>query len=108
MHNFSKPKDIDLACPDYRGAAYPAFDEKKVNESRFEDGLRAKWWDMCITSSTTGDVTWESQEDDDPTETWEAEIKRAFKANGLKNGSTIHVKFGSRDSGFIHNYVLTI
>ena len=108
MSNFSKPKDIGLACPDYRGEPYPAFDEKKVNESRFEDGLRAKWWDMCITSPTTGNVTWESQEDDDPTEAWETEIKRAFKANGLKSGSMIHVKFGSRDSGFIHNYTLTI
>ena len=99
---------IDVAGPMYRGAPYPRFNPKKINECKFEDGLRAKEWEICITSNKTGKISWESQEDEDPTEAWENEVKRAFKANGLKNGATIYVKFGSRDTGFIHEYEMVI
>lgn len=101
-------KYIDVAGPAYRGAPYPAFDPKKINESAFEDGLRPKWWDVCILDNTTGEVSWESEEDEDPTEAWENEVKRAFMENGLSEGSVIYVKFGSRDTGFIHEYELNI
>ena len=99
---------IYVAAPECRGAPYPSFDSKKVNESKFEDDLRAKWWDIGITSPITGYVTWEAQEAKNPTEAWENEVKRAFKANGLKRGSTIHVKFGSRDAGILHEYDLLV
>ena len=41
-------KDIDVACPVYRGAPYPRFRKKAINESKFEDGLRAKCWNATI------------------------------------------------------------
>lgn len=92
---------IDVATPEYHGAPCPAFDEKSVNESRFEDSLRAKSWSVTA-SNGVGYVDWLSQECEDPSEAWEAELKRAFKANGFTG--VIHVKFGSRDSGHVHNY----
>ena len=101
--------EIDLAGPAYRGAPYPEFDPKKVNESKFEDDLRAKKWSIELNhSKKSGSVFWLSQLAKDPTESWETELKRAFKKNGLKPGSTIHVKFGSRDTGVIHEYDLKV
>lgn len=102
-------KEIEVAGPVYRGAPYPKFDPMKINESRFEDELRIKWCEANIDLiKNVGSVVWESQEAENPTEFWETEIKRAFKKNGLKPGSTIHVKFGSRDTGIIHDYDLTL
>ena len=39
---------IKVNCPAYRGAPYPVFDEMRINESRFEDELRAKRWHVYI------------------------------------------------------------
>lgn len=101
--------EIDLAGPAYRGAPYPKFDPLKVNESKFEDDLRAKEWSIELNSSKkSGSVFWLSQLAEDPTESWETEVKRAFKKNGLKPGSKVHVKFGSRDTGIIHEYDLKV
>lgn len=100
-------KSIDVACPAYCGAPYPCFRKKAINESKFEDGLRAKYWDAVIENDV-GNIKWLSQEDEDPTTAWENEVKRAFAANGLKLGSTIRVKFGSRDTGYIHEYELAL
>ena len=100
-------KNIDVAGPAYRGAPYPRFCKKSINESAFEDELRAKCWDVTIENDV-GSIDWLSQEDEDPTTAWENEVKRAFAANGLKSGSTIHVKFGSRDTGYIHEYELAL
>lgn len=100
---------IDVAGPKWRGAPYPKFNPKKINESRFEDDLRAKECSIELNSSKrSGSVFWLSQLAEDPTEFWEAEVKRALKKNGLKPGSTIHVKFGSRDTGIIHEYDLKV
>jgi hypothetical protein len=102
-------KEIKVSRPEYRGAPYPKFDPMKINVSRFEYELRDKWCEANIDLiNNVGSVVWESQEAEDPTEFWEAEIKRAFKKNGLKPGSTIHVKFGSRDTGIIHKYDLKL
>lgn len=103
----SRSKQIDVKCPMYRGAPYPAFSKKAINESRFDDGLRGKHWN-CEVRAGEGYVDRLSQEDEDPTESWETEIKRAFKANGLKKGAKIHVRFGSRDTSYIHEYDLEI
>lgn len=100
-------KDIDVARPAYRGAPYPRFRKKAINVSKFEDGLRAKYLDAVIENDV-GSIEWLSQEDEDPTSAWENEVKRAFAANGLKSGSTIYVKFGSRDTGYIHEYELAL
>ena len=104
-----KFREINVAEPAFRGAPYPKFDPKKINESKFEDGLRAKWCDASINLiENTGHVVWESQEDENPTGAWEDEVMRAFKVNGLKPGSTIYVEFGSRDTGIIHEYDLEV
>ena len=101
--------EINVAGPALRGAQYPKFDPKQINESTFEDGLRAKWYDASINlTENTGHVVWESQEDENPTGAWEDEVMRAFKENGLKPGSTIRVEFGSRDTGIIHEYDLEV
>jgi len=101
----TKKIGIDIASPECYGAPYPEFDKLKINERRFEHGLRPKYWDIWIQNGR-GFVNWKSQEDEDPTSAWEAEVKRAFKANGLKCGQKIYVKFGSRDVGYVHDYVL--
>ena len=51
---------------------------------------------------------WLSQEGENPTDRWETEVKRAFKANGLKDGARIYVQFGSRDVGYVHEYELYV
>ena len=98
---------IKVNCPAYRGAPYPAFDEMHINESRFEDELRAKMWHVYIENGV-GHVKWLSMEGEDPTSDWESEVKRAFQANGLKSGACIEVTFGSRDVGYTHEYELYI
>ena len=98
-------KTIDVLGPAYRGAPYPAFNEMRINESRFEDELRGKQWDARIENGV-GCIEWLSQEEENPTDRWENEVKRAFKANGLKDGARIEVLFGSRDVGYVHEYEL--
>ena len=97
--------EIMLNGPEYRGASYPPFNEKAVNESEFEDALRCKSCLMEIKDNV-GYVEWIAQEDDNASDAWKREIKRAFKANGLEVGSIIHVKFGSRDDGMIHQFTI--
>ena len=98
---------IKVNCPVYRGAPYPAFNEMRINESCFDDELRAKEWHACIENGV-GHVKWLSMEGEDPTSDWESEVKRAFQANGLKSGACIEVTFGSRDVGYIHEYELYV
>ena len=100
-------KTINVLGPAYRGAPYPAFDEMCINESRFEDELRGKQWDARIENGV-GCIEWLSYSGEDPTDCWETEVKRAFKANGLKDGAHIEVKFGSRDVGYVHEYELYV
>ena len=98
---------IKVNCPAYRGAPYPAFDEMRINESCFDDELRAKEWHVYIENGV-GHVEWLSMEGEDPTNNWETEVKRAFKENGLKVGDRIDVMFGSRDVGYTHEYELYV
>ena len=100
-------KTINVLGPAYRGAPYPAFNEMCINESRFEDELRAKLCDASIENGV-GHVEWLSYSEEDPTDRWETEVKRAFKANGLKDGARIDVQFGSRDVGYVHEYELYV
>ena len=100
-------KTINVLGPAYRGAPYPAFNEMCINESRFEDELRGKQWDARIENGV-GCIEWLSQEEENPTDRWENEVKRAFKANGLKDGARIEVLFGSRDVGYVHEYELYV
>ena len=100
-------KHINVAGPAYRGATIPKFKPKSVNESRFEDGLRCKEYNIYIDGQD-GYIKWLAQAGDGPTSAWEDEIKRAFKENGLKDGSTIHIEFGSRSTGYAYEYDMTI
>lgn len=103
----TKTISIDVNGPAYRGAPYPAFDKMSINESCFEDDLRAKEWNIYIENGA-GRIRWLSQKGEDPTDSWESEVKRAFKANGLKSGACIEVIFGSRDVGYVHKYKLHV
>ena len=103
----AKTVSISVNAPEYRGAPYPAFNKMRINESCFEDGLRAKEWNAYIENGA-GYVKWLSQDGEDPTDSWESEVKRAFQANGLKSGACIEVTFGSRDVGYIHEYELHV
>ena len=100
-------KTINVLGPAYRGAPYPAFNEMRINESCFDDELRAKEWHACIENGV-GHVKWLSMEGENPTDNWETEVKRAFKENGLKAGDRIDVMFGFRDVGYTHEYELYI
>ena len=100
-------KTIDVLGPAYRGAPYPAFNEMRINESRFEDELRGKVCDASIENGV-GCIEWLSEVGEDPSYRWENEVKRAFKANGLKDGARIDVQFGSRDVGYVHEYELYV
>ena len=97
-------KYIGVACPKYHGAPMPKFDPKFINESKFEDDLRFNDYKAYIDGGQVGYVKWLAQENSNPSDAWEAEVKRAFKANGLKDGSTIRVKFGSIDTGYVNEY----
>ena len=103
----AKTVTIDISGPEYRGAPYPAFNEMCINESCFEDGLRAKEWSAYIENGV-GHVKWLSQREEYPTGSWETEVRRAFQANGLKNGARIEVVIGSRDVGYVHEYELRV
>ncbi len=107
MNKRTKTIGINVIGPEYRGAPYPKFDKMCINESRFDDELRGKDWNAYIENGV-GHVRWLSQEGEDPTDRWESEVKRAFKANGLKKGACIEVMFGSRDVGYVHDYELYV
>ena len=98
---------LDVNCPVSSEEPCPPFDEKMVNESKFEHELRFKTCKIFIEDNV-GHVRWLSYGSEDPTEAWEAEIKRAFIANGLAAGAKINVEFGSRDSGIVHKYELEV
>ena len=100
-------KHLNVACPAYRGAPAPQFDPKSINESRFEDDLRYKEYDAYIDDQV-GYIQWLAQENANPSDAWETEIKRAFKENDLKDCSIIHVEFGSRDTGYAYMYDITV
>ena len=99
--------DIRLAAPAFLGAPYPPFDAKKINESKFQFGTRAKYCSATIEDGV-GYITWLSQEDTHPSTDWEDEVKRTFAANGLPSGSVINVCFGSRDIGYVYDYEMNI
>ena len=104
--NANKKLWISVNGPEYRGAPYPEFDPLKINESAFEDDLRGKEWAAYICDGV-GYVKWLSQLEEHATDKWDAEVMRAFKANGLKN-SAIHVCFGSRDTGYVEEYDIAV
>ena len=99
--------EIRRAAPTCLGAPYPPFDAKKINESKFQFEIRAKYCEATIEDGV-GYIKWLSQEDIHPSTDWEDEVKRAFAANGLPSGSAINVSFGSRDVGYIHEYEMHI
>lgn len=109
-----KTLEIMLNSPEYRGAPMPEWNELAVNESAFEDECRAKTWrlEACINkkdpSKSYGLVYWLSQDAERSTDRFIAEIVRAFKANGLVSGNVIGIDFGSRDTGTVEHFTMTI
>ena len=97
--------NIRVNGPAYYGAPYPSFDKKQINESEFAKELRFKYYDAIIEDGTAS-IRWLSQEEPNPSKEWDEEVKRAFKANGYKG--PINVKFGSRDTDYINEYVLNV
>ena len=96
---------IHVSRPECYGAPYPAFNRKRINESQFDEELRSKYCEADIEDGSAT-IKWLSQEAPHPSEEWEEEVKRAFKANGYRG--PIEVKFGSRDTGYIHEYTIQV
>ena len=88
-------------------APYPPFDEMCVNESRIPHAERFKEC-YCEIRNGVGEVEWLTQGSKTPSDKFNDEIVRAFKANGLKVGAKINVAYGIRDYGLTAHYVLTV
>ena len=101
------PRHNCLSWTGIAAAPSPELDELSVNESRFEHECRFKSYSMFIEEGV-GHVSWISQESSRPTEDWTNEVKRAFIANGLQTGSSIHVKFGSRSTGYADEFDIQV
>ena len=89
-------------------APYPKFDKMCINESRIEHVERYKECDCWIGENGVGNVEWLTQESECPSDRFNKEIVRAFKANGLKPGSLIEVAYGIRDNGLTEYYTLKV
>lgn len=97
--------------PKSRGAAYPPYDEEKINESKFEDCNRYKEVDYKVISDNYAILSWESQEPCNGQYTeFKEELIRYFKyiANKYKmnNEFTIEVRLFDRDD--CENYTFYI
>lgn len=86
-----------VACPKYRGAAYPKFDPAAINESKFSDALRFKDFNtdfMCDPDGeiSTVEIDWMSQDwDENGIDGFKAEIERCFRHIGYLGNVEIHV-----------------
>ena len=89
-------------------APYPKFDKMCINESKIEYDERFKECHCWIGEDGVGNVEWLTQDSEFPSELFNKEIVRAFKANGLKSGSLIEVAYGIRDRGLTEFYTLTV
>lgn len=107
-------KYIGIACRKYEWssvtngpAPYPPFDPLKVNESKILHDERCKEADLYIEDEA-GYVDWLTQESRNPSPEFNAEIIRAFKANGLPIGAKIHVTYDMRGEDDPVEYELEI
>ena len=100
--------------PMFRGAPQPPFNEKKVNVTEFDDGLRPKEDMLCVhldevnPDNSYGVGEWLSQDSEYAEDAFIDELKRAFVANGLPHGCKCTIKFGIRDTGFSQTLEFTV
>ena len=89
-------------------APWPRFDRKKVNVKLILHEERPKDYEIWIEDNKEGYVNWLTQDSESPSEEFNEEIIRAFKANGLKKGAVIHVEYKMRGNYNSDEYDLTI
>ena len=97
-------KKIKILSRDYNKYNYSSV---CINERNIPYAERYKeaYAEIC---NDAGNVEWLTQESDSPSDEFNQEIIRAFKANGLKPGSIIDVAYGIRDDGLTEFYTLTV
>lgn len=78
-----------VAAPEYRGAPYPPFEEKAINESHLPDNMRFKQY--SATEHRFEALTQESFTAAD-FNAYVKEVRRAYKAVGITGSITIAVK----------------
>lgn len=96
-------KEIEVLCPEYRGAPQPEFDPMKINESRIPDNMRFKEYEYsqgCICGRPAGEsigLMWETQESYTVNDlaAFIAELRRAFEANCCTG--TLAIALSDRD-----------
>ena len=102
--------DLIVNGPQYRGAPQPAFDPGKVNESRFADELRPKWWNFSFiecndTIDDTVVVEWKSQEWSYDIDSLIDELTRCLKYHKFAGNVELTVyERGCKGSGECEDY----
>lgn len=98
-------------APIYRGAPMPPFDPAMVNESKFADELRVKWYYFSFiegdsSANGTVNVKWESQEwDADGIDGLVEEIRRCLKHIGFVGNVVLEIwERGEKGSGEYEAY----
>lgn len=73
--------NLQVAGPEYRGAAYPEFQECAINEGNIPDEMRFKEWDIEETEDGYK-LTWMTYEDFEVVdrEVFLYEVERCFKS----------------------------
>lgn len=86
-------KEIEVLCPEYRGAPQPEFDPMRINESRIPDNMRFKEYHYGSADDSTLSLQWETQEPytNDDIDVFLAEIRRAFEANHYTGKLTVRL-----------------
>lgn len=107
-------KEIDVASRAYSWssvtggpAPWPEFDEKKINEKLIPEDEQYKECEAFIEDGV-GHLEWITQACGSPSDQFNEEIIRAFRANGLKIGDVIHVSYSMRGESGMMWYDLTI
>jgi len=86
--------EFKVIAPKWRGAEYPPFEEKAVNESKIPDCMRFKEYDTNIIYPDILQIEWLTQEDFDTAQlqNFENEIRRYLKANEWLGEYEIQIK----------------
>lgn len=106
--------NIKVAGPSYRGDRYPEYDPLQINESKFDDTLRFKNYEITADGDTIN-VEWISQDipeeftvlDDFYKEVIRA-IKTNLKKNNYKDSVEVNIHISDRYDTFDDNYQITI
>ena len=79
-------KEIEVLCPEYRGAPQPEFDPMKINEAKLPDNMRFKEYDYNDLGHGKLELAWKTQEPyiASDVKVFLDEVQRAFEANGAE------------------------